>query len=85
MYRYSGGPSVRKHVKIKLAFLVGHSVKALTPHPLPVSGSIAILCIFFLYMDLYMFLKKANSDTENEIEKNLRKSPEKNSFTTETL
>ena len=32
-----------------------------------------------------MFLKSANSDTENEIKKNLRMSPEKNSCTTETV
>ena len=31
----------------KLAFLAGHSAKALTP-PLPVSGTIAILCKLFL-------------------------------------
>ena len=39
-----------------LAFLAGHSAKALTPPgPLPVSGKIAILCKFFfiyIYMDI---------------------------------
>ena len=30
----------------------------------------------FLYMDIYMFLKPANSDTENGIEKSSKMSPE---------
>ena len=43
------------HVK-KIAFLVGHFAKALTPPPLPVSGKKSILCkFFFTYIHIYVF------------------------------
>ena len=67
---------LRVHVK-KIAFLAGHSAKALTPDPLPVSRTIAILCKFFFIFDIYIiyvFLKPANSYTENGI-KQIRKCP----------
>ena len=65
----------REHVK-KLAFLASHSAQALIPSPylLAEQGN---LCNFFLHINIIMFLKPANSDTENGIKKS-KKSPEKN-------
>ena len=54
----------------KHALLAELSVKALIPQPPAVE--LAILCKFFFFkdMDICMFLKPANSETENGPEKN---------------
>ena len=63
-----------EHVK-NLAFLAGHSAKALhDPPPKPVSGTIAIYA-FFLCKDIYMFFKQANSDMDNGFEKKIKNIP----------
>ena len=59
---------LKEHVK-KLAFLAGHSPKALTsPPPYQLAEQKRFYAFFFIYGQ-YMFLKPANSDTENGIRK----------------
>ena len=61
--------------KKKLAFLAGNSAKALTPLPASPARkrNKAILCKFyFLHMDIYTFLKPANSDMENSFLKKFK-------------
>ena len=65
-----------QHVK-KIAFLGEKSAKALTP---PFIGTTAIFHVLFFYMEIYMFLKPANSDMEMALKKN-QKSPLKKSCT----
>ena len=76
--------SVREHKKKKRkkeSFLAGHSARALPP-PLPVSGTMAIWKYFYI-IDIYMYLKPVNPDTENDIKK-IKKCPLKKSCTAET-
>ena len=53
----------------KLAFLAGHSGKALTPPPPTGKWNKGIYAIIFLHIKIYMFLKPANSVTENVLKK----------------
>ena len=54
----------REHVQ-KIAFLAGHSAKALTFPYLLAEQKRVYARIFFKHIYIYIFLKPANSDTEN--------------------
>ena len=68
----------KEHVKEKLAFLAGHSAKALTPLPLAVSGIRDFMQTFlYKYMDICTYVFETSKLRHGKWHYKIKMSPEK--------